>query len=168
VTIDGRAAGETPLSLELPPGSHDLTLSASGHATSKKKVTLDAGVRGLVSVGLIPLGTGVAAPVLAGRYWLAMGWAALALGAAAVGAGVGVFTLDGDYVACPGPPVVDGQNRTACRANTRLAAGALMGAGAATMAAGGFFLFMGWGSGSSGPGEAVLARDFNLSVGGKF
>lgn len=170
VTIDGRAAGETPFSIDLSPGSHDLTLSASGHATAKKKITLDAGVRGLVSVGLLPLGGGVAAPVLAGRYWLAMGWAALALGAAAVGAGVGVFTLDGNFAKCPGPDPAPGSGltRTSCRRNTRLAAGALIGAGGATMAAGGFFLFMGWGSSSPGSGEAVLAREFNLSIGGKF
>jgi hypothetical protein len=160
VTIDGRAAGEAPLSVDLPAGSHEVALTAGGYAPVHRKITVDAGVRGLVSVGLIPMSSAPALSQLPGRYLLALGWAALAVGVAAVGAGGGIFSLDGQNVDCPMgrfPP---------CRRNTRLAAGALIGAGAATMVAGGFFLYMGWGSLS--PQEAVLASGVTVGVRRRF
>jgi hypothetical protein len=161
VSIDGRSAGEAPLSLDLPAGSHELVLSAAGYTAVHRKITVDAGVRGLVSIGLLPLGGAPPSTQVSGRYLLALGWAALAAGAAAVGAGIGIFSIDRQPVDCPMgalPP---------CRRNTRLAAGALMGAGAATMAAGGFLLYLGWGSLSPVP-EAVLAGTVSGGVRGRF
>jgi hypothetical protein len=153
VTIDGRSAGEAPLSIEVPPGPHELTVAAVGYSPVRRKITVEAGVRGLVSIGLLPMAGAPAVSQIPGRYMLALGWAALAVGAGAVGAGVGIFTLDGQRVNCPDiipmpiPP---------CRRNTRLAAGSLIGAGGATMLAGGFLVYLGWGSFSI-PAEAVLA-----------
>src|SRR5437773_1727401 len=45
VTVDGRAAGETPLSLDLSPGAHEVAFVASGHAGTHKKVVLEPGIR---------------------------------------------------------------------------------------------------------------------------
>jgi hypothetical protein len=161
VTIDGRAAGEAPVSLDLSPGPHELTLSAVGYSAVRRKITVDAGVRGLVSVGLLPVAGAPAVSSIPGRYLLALGWAAVALGAGAAGAGVGIFTLDGQRVNCPigaTPP---------CHRNTRLAAGSLIGAGGATMLAGTFLIYLGWGS-LSVPPEAVLAGAPTLTLRGRF
>jgi hypothetical protein len=165
VTVDGRAAGEAPVSVDVSPGSHEVALTAIGYAPVKRKINVDAGVRGLVSIGLLPMAGAPAVQQIPGRYLLALGWAALAVGAGAVGAGYGIFTLDGAQVDCPTnvvpapiPP---------CRRNTRLAAGSLLGAGGATMLAGGFLLYLGWGS-LSLPAEAVLAGRPALMYGGKF
>jgi hypothetical protein len=161
VTVDGRAAGEAPVSLDVSPGAHELVVSAAGYAPVHRKLTVDAGVRGLVSIGLLPINAAPGASRVPGRYLLAMGWAALVVGAAAVGAGYGVLSLDAQNVECPAgriPP---------CRRNTRLAAGSLLGAGGATMLAGGFFLYMGWGS-LSPPPEAVLAGRLSLGLSGRF
>jgi hypothetical protein len=161
VTIDGRAAGEAPLSLDLPPGPHELQVAAGGYSAVHRKITVDAGVRGLVSIGLLPLNGAPPSAQMPGRYVLALGWAAVVLGAAAVGTGIGVFTLDRQQVNCPAgalPP---------CRRNTRLAAGALLGAGGATMIAGGFLLYLGWGSLSPTP-EAVLAGGVTAGVRKRF
>src|SRR5207247_1393022 len=51
VTVDGRAAGETPLSLDLSPGAHEVAFVASGHAATHKKVVLEPGIRGLLVGG---------------------------------------------------------------------------------------------------------------------
>jgi hypothetical protein len=161
VTIDGRSAGEAPLSLDLPAGSHELVVGAGGYTTVHRKITVDAGVRGLVSIGLLPLSGAAPSTQVPGRYLLGMGWAALALGAAAIGAGFGLLSIDRQTVECP-PGLED-----PCRRNTRLAAGALLGAGGATMATGGFLLYLGWGSLSPIP-EAVLAGTVSASVRGKF
>jgi hypothetical protein len=109
----------------------------------------------------MPLAGAPASSMMPGRYLLALGWASLAVGAAAVGGGVGVFMLDGQSVTCPPGAIAP------CRRNTRLAAGSLLGAGGATMAAGAFFLYLGWGS-LSAPPEAVLAGNFALSFTRKF
>jgi hypothetical protein len=162
VTIDGRAAGEAPLSLDLPPGSHELALTAGGYNPVRRKITVDAGVRGLVSIGLLPTSSAPAVSQMPGRYLLMIGWAALAVGTAAAGAGYGILTQDAQRVECPRmediPP---------CRKNTRLAAGSLLGAGGATMLAGAFFLYLGWGSLSTPP-DAVLAGRPGIAFSGKF
>jgi PEGA domain len=161
VTIDGRSAGEAPLWVDLSPGSHEVAVAAGGYAPAHRKINVDAGVRGLVSIGLIPIASAPGGGQVRGRHLLALGWAALALGAAAVGTGIGVFTIDGQQVSCPSGKT------DPCRRNTRMAAGALIGAGGAAMAAGTFFLYLGWGS-LSPPPETMLASGWSLSVGGKF
>lgn len=42
VTVDGKARGTAPVSLELPPGPHDVGVALSGHQTATRRVTIAA------------------------------------------------------------------------------------------------------------------------------
>jgi hypothetical protein len=172
VTIDGRAAGETPFSIDLSAGTHELAINAAGHAGARKKITLEPGIRGLVSVDMIPLSaSGGPPPQLAVRRWRAMGWLATALGVASIGAGVGMVFWDHSYTSCPPVP---GQtdpaqmNSGPCYRNTKMAAGAFFGAGGVALATGGLFLYFGYANSGSSHEEAVLSGSYLLSLRGRF
>lgn len=167
VTIDGRAAGETPLAIELPPGAHDLTLSAAGHAASRKKISLAAGVSEIVSIDLLPL---YGAPGPAPRFipWQPIGWASVLIGVAAAAAGGVTLYFDGAKVSCPG-----GMSNTLemCTRNTKILAGALFGAGGTAVAMGGLLLILTADPGPATPSSAadtVATRGWILSARGEF
>jgi hypothetical protein len=154
VTVDGRSAGETPLSVELSAGTHEVALAAPGHAGASKKISLDPGIRGLVSVDLLPLrGTASAGPPRA--VW----WTAVAAGAVSVGAGLAMLKfLDRKEVDCPDP-----KSMNKCFRNAKLPAGLLLGAGGLAMVTGGAMLFVDWGP-SQGGGETAQARAWMVSA----
>jgi hypothetical protein len=154
VTVDGRAAGETPISLELPPGSHELALAAAGHAAAHKKITLESGIRGLVSIDMMPVPDGrLLAPTTSPLR--SIGWIALAVGVAAIGGGVYALTQDHQKVTCPAEAIR--MNYTECYRNTKLLVGALLGAGGVTAAVGGLVVAFSRPAPAAPPAEAVLA-----------
>jgi TonB family protein len=64
VTVDGRLAGETPLSgLRLKPGRHRVALSLEGHEAWSGTVDVAAGEKGRVEARLRPLAKPAAPPV---------------------------------------------------------------------------------------------------------
>ena len=54
VSVDGRAAGATPLELTSPPGIHALAFALDGHEPHRLDVSLDPGESMTVSVSLLP------------------------------------------------------------------------------------------------------------------
>jgi hypothetical protein len=167
VTIDGRAAGETPLSIELPPGAHELALSASGHAASRKRIVLAAGVSEIVSIDLLPL---YSAPGPTPRFipWQPIGWAAVLLGVASAAAGGVTLYFDGAKVSCP-----NGMSNSLemCTRNTKILAGALFGAGGTAVAMGGLLLILTADPAPLNPSssaDTVATRGWVLSARGEF
>jgi hypothetical protein len=154
VTVDGRAAGETPVSVELSPGAHEVALQATGHAGTHKKVTLEPGVRGLLSVDLLPLSAPESARSGPPR---AVWWGTILVGAGAVAGGVALWKFaDHQVVTCPagrGPP---------CYRNAKLPVGVLLGAGGVAMATGGLMLFIDWGQ-DRGASPGAQARQWMVS-----
>ncbi|HXU83015.1 MAG TPA: PEGA domain-containing protein, partial [Polyangia bacterium] len=165
VTVDGRAAGETPLSIDdLSPGAHELALTAQGYASAHKKVTLEPGIRGLVSVDLLPIqGTSI---VRANGPPKVFGLISMGVGAAAVAAGAAVLVaVDHKPVICPGEtdlPPPNAPNARHCYRNARLPAGMLLGGGAVALVTGGLVLFVDWGP--SRPGATAQGQQWIVSA----
>jgi TolB-like protein len=151
VTVDGRAAGETPLVVELSPGTHDVAVMAEGHAEAHKKIILEPGVRGLVSVDLLPLNTGRL--VRASGPPKVFGLITMGVGAAAIAGGIYVLAaLDHKPVLCPKQtmlPAPGDMSDRHCYRNARLPAGLLMGGGGVALLTGGLILFVDWGPAGS-------------------
>jgi hypothetical protein len=170
VTIDGRDAGETPVSVELTAGAHEVTFAARGYAGSHKKVTLDAGVRGLVSVDLLPL---PAAPGIIKARGAAreLGVITMGLGLAAAATGVAVLLVaDHKPTLCAGQkllPLPDDKLSAHCFQNARLPAGILIGAGGSALITGGLILFVDWGHGPAERG-ADASHAWVVSARGTF
>ncbi|MDX1747191.1 MAG: PEGA domain-containing protein, partial [Halobacteriales archaeon] len=57
VRVDGRVRGETPLELQLDPGTHELSVESDGHKSWSQTITLAAGDRRRVDVFLTAEGT---------------------------------------------------------------------------------------------------------------
>jgi TolB-like protein len=162
VTVDGRAAGETPLSVELSPGSHEVAVAAAGHAGANKKIILEPGIRGLVSVDLLPLSGGSARSGPPPALW----WAAIGVGAGAVGTGLAIWQfVDHQEVVCPGEAKILTNRR--CFTNARLPVGLLLGAGGLAILTGSTMLFVDWGH-TQGAGETAHAQHWMVSASGTF
>jgi hypothetical protein len=172
VTVDGRSAGETPVSLELAPGQHEVVFEARGHAGARKKITLDPGVRGLVSVDLMPLHLPPLGLIKARGPAREFGVISMGAGLAALGAGVAVLlAADHRPLLCSGQTILpppDDLNSRHCYVNARLPAGLLMGAGATALVTGGLILFVDWGRSSVVAGEPAQAHVRAISLGGTF
>ena len=95
VSVDGRSAGTTPLSVDLTAGSHKLTVRAPGYDGSERTVNVESGTNGVVAVDLAPAG-GISAAARGPSRMLA--WTALALGAVAIGVGVVALQFNGEYL----------------------------------------------------------------------
>ena len=57
VTIDGKAAGVTPLSVDVASGTHRMTVRADGFQLSEQNIFVDSGMNGYLAVDLAPTGT---------------------------------------------------------------------------------------------------------------
>jgi hypothetical protein len=171
VTVDGRQAGETPVSVELPAGPHEVAFAAQGYAGSHKKVTLDPGVRGLLSVELLPM---PAAPgfIKARGPARELGVLSLGVGLAAVATGIAVlFVADHKATLCPGqkilPPPND-KSASHCYQNARLPAGILIGAGGSALVSGGLILFIDWGRANPAERNPDAVHAWAISARGTF
>jgi hypothetical protein len=172
VTVDGRTAGETPLSLDLAAGSHEVVFEARGHAGTRKKITLDPGVRGLVSVDLLPMRAAPTGVLKAHGAARDFGVITMGVGLASLATGVAVLliadhrpTLCADQTFLPPP---NDPNVRHCYVNARLPAGLLMGAGGAALVTGGLVLFVDWGRSPAAASEPAQARAWTLSARGTF
>jgi hypothetical protein len=170
VTVDGRAAGDTPISVDLSAGTHEVAVAAPGHASTQKKIILEPGVRGLISVDLLPL----SGPVLGGASGppRVFGLITMGVGAIAVASGAAVLiAADHKPVLCPAAlgqpaqtklPLPDDPSMRHCYRNARLPAGMLLGGGAAALLTGGLILFVDWGP--ARPGATAQAHQWMVSA----
>jgi TolB-like protein len=139
VTIDGKAAGVTPLSVDVSSGTHQMTVKAEGFQVSERSIFVDSGMNGYLAVDLAPSGT--MAAVIGGWRPSRVTAVALALvGVAAVGAGVVTHYFHDSVVRCDDPR----PNGCAVeiRRQTALEAGILYGAGGLLLASGGVMFFL--------------------------
>jgi hypothetical protein len=144
VLIDGKAAGVTPLSVDVPAGSHQMAVKAAGFRTSERSVYADSGMNGYLALDLAPDSV---IPMIGGggsrstKLWAVT---AMVLGAASVAAGFFLLRYDGDFVECLTPRgapqgmscMVERQRETS------LEAGALFGAGGLLVVGGAATLFL--------------------------
>lgn len=101
VTMDGEIVGTTPLERPVVPGKHLIRLSKEGFISIEREVTFVEGVGENLNFSLEKLPSR-----LPGKRW---GYASIAVGALAVGAGVGLTAIDGkNYTLdCEGENVMD-------------------------------------------------------------
>lgn len=135
VAVDGRAAGMTPVSLELPAGDHEIVLTASGHVKARQKIRAEAGMSEVVSVYMLPLPTSTES----GRRWRRLGWGGVIAGGMAIVGGAVALAFDGRKVTCSS--LVERARGSTCHINTGLLAGSLLGAGAIAASMGGLLLY---------------------------
>jgi hypothetical protein len=159
VTLDGEAIGPAPVDRELAPGVHKLELTAEGYDVLERTITAVNGVDETLDLELV-----VQPSKLPLR---AMGWVAVAVGVAALAAGVWAVSVDGDEVAC------DAGQRDALGhcprvRSTRVLGAALTGVGAASTTLGGFWLYLGGGGAARTPEESQPPRAAVVGVTGHF
>jgi PEGA domain len=109
VRLDDRVLGETPIEHRVELGTHVLRLSLRGYVDELRRFEALAGVREAIAIELAPLPGGDRR-----RRLRAGGFAALALGSAAAGAGLTLIALHGrpNHAACRGADVdADGDCR---------------------------------------------------------
>jgi TolB-like protein len=161
VSIEGKVAGVTPMALELPAGSHKMTLAAAGYRPSEHRFQVESGTKGYVSVDLTPERKAPdpepTPPPPRPRPWRLLGWSAILTGALAAVAGGVVLSFDGSRVRCLEHDAVGLCSRELER-QTRLEAGVLFGAGAALLSAGGTMVYVGWHERASGRAAGEPAR----------
>jgi hypothetical protein len=166
VMVDGRSAGETPLSLDnLTPGGHEVAIAAPGHIGAHKKINLDPGTRGMMSVDLLPLSAARGGrPGPPEAVW----WAAMGVGAGAVGTGLAIWQwVDREELVCPGERMVLKDRK--CYRNAKLPVGLLLGAGGLSMLTGGLMLFVDWGkTPAATQDQPAQARHWVVSASGTF
>jgi hypothetical protein len=63
VTVDGRAVGDAPVEVQLPAGTHLLTMHREGYVDASTSAVISVGERREVSMRLEPK------PSIFGRWW---------------------------------------------------------------------------------------------------
>lgn len=125
VYIDGKLAGQTPLDVEVAPGTHQVRVSAAGYFSEDREIAVAPDVRQRVVFNLQRDSSVVRI----------LGWSGVAVGLAAVGAGSALLAIDEkpNRNQCSGPDVdADGDCRY--RYDT-LAGGAVLTIGGAALLA---------------------------------
>jgi hypothetical protein len=157
VSIDGAAAGRTPVDRELTGGVHKLELAADGYDSMERTVTAVNGVDETLDLDMVPLPTKFP--------YRNAGWAAVAAGVVALVAGIWAVGVDGDEIAC-GASARDDLGHCPTVRNTRGLGAALIGLGAASATLGGTWLyFSGIGAPRANEGSAPAA---GVTVSGRF
>jgi hypothetical protein len=90
VWIDGRLVGHTPLEHEVEAGEHEIRVELRGYTTEHRRVTALAGTQDTLELVL----HGEPRALRRGRVWQGLGGAALGMGAAMLGAGIGLAVID--------------------------------------------------------------------------
>jgi hypothetical protein len=160
VTVDGKEAGTTPLTVELAAGAHRISIEAPGYQSLERLVNTESGSNGLIAVDLTPAGL---ASLSDARPWRMLGWTAMAVGAVAVGVGFVVLHYQGQYIGClmPGGAAEDMCDKAQVR-QTELEAGILFGAGGMLALSGATLLYLAPTDAPTGP---AVARSPGLIAG---
>jgi PEGA domain len=96
VTIDGAAAGITPMTFGIQPGRRSIEVQLAGYRASVQEVTVRAGATELVEVFLEPAGGRGKQGADRVRPASILKWVALGAGVAALAGGITLIALDGD------------------------------------------------------------------------
>jgi hypothetical protein len=155
--LDGKAAGNTPLDLELASGEHQLTLEMADHEPLHRKFVVVSGVDETLDFQLTR--TPSSFP------YKPIGWTGLGLGVAAIAGGVVALLVDGSELPCRKDQEDDKGNCPRVRSTGVLGA-VLLGLGSASAAVGGISLYLG--SRDASPSGEATARSFGLSLSGRF
>jgi TolB-like protein len=145
VKIDGKPAGQTPLSVDVPAGAHKLSLSVAGQAALERSLEVESGTNGVLSLDLGPGGANDVEASFAQhqRHLRYAGLVALAAGTLAAVGGAIELSLDGSEVDCK---MVGTEKKCQFR-ETSLESGLAFGLAGGLLATGGVMLYMGWGDG---------------------
>jgi hypothetical protein len=133
VLMDGHPAGVTPLDAELPGGAHHVQLSLSGHDPLARSFTVVSGVDEALDLDLAAVPTTFP--------YRAVGWSAVAGGAALLVAGIVTMSLDNQEIGCSASEKGLANHCPWVR-STKWWGAAMIGVGAAAATTGGFFLYL--------------------------
>lgn len=156
LTLDGEPLGKTPVDRELPAGVHKLELSAEGYDRLERTVTAVNGVDETLELELVVQPTKL--PLRP------MGYAAIAVGLAAIVGSVWAVSVDGDEIACVDAERDDLGHCPRVK-STRVLGAILAGVGAASTTLGGVWLYLGgWGR----PQRESGAQSASVGISGRF
>jgi hypothetical protein len=162
LAIDGAPAGHTPIDRELTDGTHKLDLVAPGYDPLERTVTAVGGVDETLDLEMVRL------PM---KFpFRQAGWAALAVGAAALIAGVWAMSADGQEIACAND-LRDDRGHCPNLRSTRALGATLIGLSGATATLGGAWLYIAGGTPWVGGGEGAdrgIVKGARVVVGGRF
>lgn len=160
VRVDGTGVGRTPLDRELNGGQHKLELVATGYDPLDRTVTVVSGVDETLDLELVPLPTKFP--------FRKAGWAAVAVGALALVAGIWTVAIDGREIACSAAQRDPFGHCPQVR-NTRALGAALVGVGGAFATLGGAWLYIGAAPGGiAATGERADLLHGNVFLRGQF
>jgi TolB-like protein len=160
VKLDGVGVGRTPLDRELGGGEHRFELAAAGYDALDRRVTVVSGVDETLDLELVPLPTKFP--------YRKAGWSAVAIGAAALVAGIWMVAIDGDEIAC-GAAQRDPFGHCPHVRNTRALGAALVGVGGVVATLGGTWIYLSGGPGVGGAsGERAELWHGSVSLRGSF
>ena len=159
VTMDGQMIGRTPIDREIPGGAHTLQISADGYDPTERSLTVVSGVDETLDLELVP--------VPSKFPFRTAGWAAIALGAAALAGGIYAEAIDGNEIACSDAEK-DPWGHCPHLRNTRVLAAALVGLGVGSATLGGLWLYLGQGRGARPEAGAPSPSSVAIGVSGRF
>ena len=160
VSMDGQPIGRTPIDREIPGGPHALQVSAEGYEASQRSLTVVSGVDETLDLELQPLPSKFP--------FRNAGIAAVAVGAAALVAGIYAVSVDGDEIPCSAAEK-DPWGHCPNLRSTRALAAALVGVGVGSATLGGVWLYLGQGRGPRDPGAGTgLPTALSVGVSGRF
>ncbi len=157
VSIDGERRGISPIEVNLPAGSHQVTLSALGHRPLERSINVVGGVDHALDLDLLPNRSGFA--------YRTAGWTSLGTGAVLLVTGVILLLKHGSDVGCA-DALKDREGDCPKVINTNYWAAGLLTAGAAAATLGSTWLYLG--RDSSPAGDAGNRVDVVAGLRGRF
>jgi hypothetical protein len=141
VLVDGKPVGFTPLAYDMPVGVHEVELGVAGYASQRRAIEVTPGKPATLKFDLEAVASGGPGGSVPQRRWGTIGLVGVVVGAAAIGAGVYLLSLNGSETSglCPGET---DQSKCIPTRNTLWGGAALTGGGAALLGAGLFSLYV--------------------------
>lgn len=94
VLVDGQPAGTTPVELQLAAGEHAIVLRLAGYADEERRVLVEAGAAAAVAAELSAATPADDGAMDRSALLRPLGWAALGVGVASLGAGIALLVVD--------------------------------------------------------------------------
>ncbi len=158
VTLDGRALGATPVTVDVASGKHEIGLSAEGHVARREMIESKGGSAEIINIELTAGGPIPSSDWRPPSAWRNAAWVGVAVGTASVLGGLIALAQNGNAVPCA---QVD---HTGCHRDTGILAGALLGVGLTAAATGAVVLYVTPVRPAGGGGVAALATSWVVSA----